>query len=42
MTTGANDSFRPLALVTGKEASNAIDRIASMVPALAVRGTTGR
>jgi tetratricopeptide (TPR) repeat protein len=42
MKTGANNSFQPLAPVTGKEASNAVDLIASMVPGAVVRGTTGR
>jgi len=42
MTTGANNSFRPSAIVTGMEASTAIDRIASMVPTVAVRGSSRR
>jgi hypothetical protein len=42
MKTGANNSFQPLAAVTGAEAVAAIDRIASMAPAIAARGNTGR
>ena len=42
MATGADNSFRPSALVTGQEAATAIARIASMVPAAAGRGNTSR
>jgi tetratricopeptide (TPR) repeat protein len=42
MTTGANDSFQPSAPVSGKEAAEAIDRIAAMVRTVVARGNNGR
>jgi len=42
MKTGSNGSFQPLTAVTGADAISAVDRVASMVPALAARGTNAR
>ena len=42
MTTLANNVFRPSAVVTGKDAADAIDRIAALARATPARGPTGR
>lgn len=42
MTTGPNDAFQPLQPVTGQEAIDAIDRIATMARADPPRGKSGR
>jgi tetratricopeptide (TPR) repeat protein len=42
MTTGANNAFQPTAVVSGRDAVEAIDRVAAIARAAPARGPTGR